>query len=615
MKKTATLSRRPMVSLCLALTLVLDCVFFGTFARADDSLNSFQQEIIFAKQKQADISQKIDLIHSVLDQEKSDSLQKEADQLLDELSKKEFISAASVEKPPVELKVQPTKIQKSELKPSQKKSLILKLSPKKVPLIKNKQPAKKWFWPASYGNQYQFTEGQSLYRVAVSDKKVTMMEAIDIGLANNIQLESLKKKVEVAEAKLMEAKRAMFPTIQGSFDVNGGINVGRFYKGESRKINVNQPLFYGGELVFTMKQAEENLKSSKAEYRKASNEFIHQIRIAYGGVIKAEYNAQYQFELYEKVHEIYKRVQEGHRQKVVAEIDFLNVESQYQQVYFQVESSKNDLLSASLILHQILGLENDDLLPVDLQIHFKKIQARFEEFLLVAFQNNPDVQIKENALTSAGLGVKIYKAKKLPRVDLRGSYGMLGEAHQDDIAFAAEKKSNDLEKEWFMGVHVTMPLGPNSVEYDQVKNKFGPTVLALTGSEAWRHRTTFNLFDKLSDITDAKGAEATLLQSQSDYQKAKNDLTVKLKDDFYNLQKSLIQIDSSVAKMRYQDKQNGILEYLLGLQETSVENYLEGLINQSQNKFSFIQAVMDYNMAVSDLSVSIGEPYYFDAEA
>ena len=104
------------------------------------------------------------------------------------------------------------------------------------------------------------------------------------------------------------------------------------------------------------------------------------------------------------------------------------------------------------------------------------------------------------------------------------------------------------------------------------------------------------------------------MQAESDLEKAKNDATLKIRDEFYNMQKSLIQIDSSIARIRYQDKQNSILEYLLGVQETAPATYLEGLIENAQNKYSFIQAVADYHVAVSALSVAIGDPDYFEAQ-
>ena len=66
--------------------------------------------------------------------------------------------------------------------------------------------------------------------------------------------------------------------------------------------------------------------------------------------------------------------------------------------------------------------------------------------------------------------------------------------------------------------------------------------------------------------------------------------------------------------MRYQEKQNAILEYLLGLRETSPATYVENLIDQSNNKYAFIQAVADYNTSLSSLSVSLGDPDFFEGQ-
>lgn len=493
-----------------------------------------------------------------------------------------------------------------------------------------------WFLRKIGYKEKKPTDGEMLYRVAVSDNKITLREAIDIGMANSIQLKALEKKVEAAKAKLTEAKRALYPTVQGVVEYNGGLantesdngaGHGRFYKGNNKKINLTQPLFYGGELRLTVKQAEANVQSTEAELKKAKVDTVHQVRTAYFGAVKSEYNLQYQNDLYREINEIHQRTLKEHGQKIVTEIDFLNVESQYQQVTFQVESAKNDLLSAVLVLQQTLSLPSDSNLPMDLHLKFIKITPDMDEAIDMALKNNPDVLVKWYGYESAKYGVQVFQAKKYPHIDLKGSYGYLGEQFQDSTAFGTFDADHDgsfnttginhdidPEKEWFLGVQSSMPLGPNSVEYSQVKHKYGPTILALTGSEDWSHKFTFNLFDKLADITDEKSAQAALLQSQSEYEKAKDDVTLKIRDDFYNLQKSLIQIDSSSAKMRYQEKQNGVLRYMVGIQESQIQNLLEGLIEMAQSRFSFIQAITDYHLAVSSLNQSIGEPDYFDAE-
>ena len=66
--------------------------------------------------------------------------------------------------------------------------------------------------------------------------------------------------------------------------------------------------------------------------------------------------------------------------------------------------------------------------------------------------------------------------------------------------------------------------------------------------------------------------------------------------------------------MRYQEKQNGILKYTMSLQEATPANYLEGLIEQASDRFAFIQAVADYNLALSSIAVASGDPFYFSRE-
>ncbi len=464
-------------------------------------------------------------------------------------------------------------------------------------------------------------EGDRIYRVAISDKVITISEALDIGLANNVQIRSMRRKVDVARSKVTEARRALFPTVQGVMEFNGGkaqgspTNLGgRLYKGKNRKVNVTQPLFYGGELVFTVRQAETNLRIAVEEYNKAKGEYLASIASAFYGLVKQEYNFQYQASLFNEVQKVHKRIREERSRKLISEIDFLNADSQYYQVFYQLESAKTDLTAQRLILFQTLFLSPTDEIPVDLRLDFKKVDVKLDDVIDIALRRNPDVKIKEHSLEAAEIGIKIFKAKKLPKIDLRGSYGFLGEVFKDTTAIETDNHDLDLEKEWFFGVGGSMPLGANSVEYEFIKHRYGPTILALTGSEDWRHKVAFNLLDRFADITDAQNAEASYLTAVFEVDKARNDTIVKVKDEFYNLQKSLIQIDASVSKMRYQDKQVAAYRYLVSLQETTVASLFEGLIEQASNKFAFIQAVADYHLSVASLNVAMGDPGHFQSQ-
>ncbi len=600
MKKHTNPSR--WLAICLAISMGLGVSSFAPPAvSADESLSAFQSEIVAAKQKQQSDSGKLQLVHQLLDEQKGVMLNQEANRMLEELVADGYESAKDVQP-----KAMPRLVFK-EKKPGE-----AHFAPREAPPVKPEGP--QWPWLSFVNWNKKSADGEALYKTALSDEKLTMRETADIGLVNNLSLQATKKKIEVAESKIVEAKRALFPTVQLITEENQGLVSKRFYKGRNYKINVNQPLFYGGELVYTVKQAEENLKSSKKEYLKQRGEFIHQVRTSFYGVVKAEYNVQYQIEIYDKLNGYYKRAKEEKKQQIISEVDYLNIESRYYEVFYQLESAKSDFLAANLILRQSMGLDPDRAVPVDLKLRFTKVNPNMAELAELALKNNPDIQIKYSAVESAIYGVRVFQAKKYPRVDLRGSYGHLGEIFKDTKAIEDDNHDLDLEKEWFLGIHGSMPFGPHSAEYDFSKHVYGPTVLALTGSEDRRGRVQINLFDKLAEITDEKGAQAALLQAQADLNKSRDDVVLKVREELYNLEKSNIQVDASAAKYRYQHKQVAILEYLLGHQETTVDNVWDEMIQEAQNKFAFIQAVTDHELAFSSLAVTIGDPDYFEAE-
>ena len=163
-----------------------------------------------------------------LDQEKSVFLQKEAQGLIEELTKGGYRQG------PKEIKFVPTSKKINEIPRKE-----VKLEPK---------PKQKFGWPFLRQKETKLSEGEALYKVAVSDGKITLDEAVEIGLANSVQAKATRKKIEVAKAKLTEAKRALFPTVQtamvlpnssGGKQPNTGVGAPapRTFRSESFKIN------------------------------------------------------------------------------------------------------------------------------------------------------------------------------------------------------------------------------------------------------------------------------------------------------------------------------------------------------------------------------------------
>ncbi len=451
---------------------------------------------------------------------------------------------------------------------------------------------------------YKLPEGLIAYKVAVSDGVLTVDEAVAVALKSSVKLSSLKKKVDGAEGKVLEAKRSFYPTLTGEISVNGGI-VGRdSYTGEAFKLNLSQPVYYGGELIYTLRQAEANLESDKAKLEKERLNLVHKARESYYGVVKADYNMSYQGGLLDDVSAVKDRISKAYEQKLVPDVDYLETLSIYHQVFATKESAMNDFQSADLLIHQVLGLDPDDPAPVSTELEYEDIPIDLDEVRRLAQKQNPDVRIKKAAADGAYYGLKVHDAKKLPRVDIRGSGGLSGEV-KDDV-----NASPDVEKEWSLFVDASIPFGANTFKYNFRRRRFGPTVLDVTGSEDYKHSWSLAFLDALGDITDRELAIGAYLEAKDEVETERMNADINVRDYFYDYQQALISIDTALARLNYLEKEVNVLKALVGMEEARTPDLLNEMVSLAEERYAYVRSIADLHLAVSKINATVGDENY-----
>ncbi len=460
-----------------------------------------------------------------------------------------------------------------------------------------------------YDETFHPPDGVVAYKKALEDNLITVQEATEVALKNSVNLLSMEKRIRGAERKLMEANRAFFPTVAGELSVNGGKVGLTKYEGENWKVNASHTVFDGGETLFTMKQARSVLESEKAKFAKERADVVHKVGEAYRGYVASSYNLSYQDALHGEVVPIRERVEKEHAEKLISEIDYLDVSSVVNQVEYQHVSADSDYLSARLILAQEMGLEPEDPLPVDPKLEYKEVSIDLDTARSMVQQNNWDIKIKELAARSAYFNSRVFESKKMPRVDLRGSAGLQGE-QQVGAGF-----HNDLEREESILVQTSVPVGPNSVDYSYSRRFFGPTVLDLTGSHDWRHRLTFNLFDRLADMTDTDVAKAEYLQAKAELQKERSTQDANVREAFYAYKEALIQVNTSLSKIKYRERQVDLLRLTTSMQDAPISSLLSELVQLQEDRFGYVRAIADIHGAISNLNRLVGIDGYFGSES
>ncbi|MDD4203434.1 MAG: TolC family protein, partial [Candidatus Omnitrophica bacterium] len=437
---------------------------------------------------------------------------------------------------------------------------------------------------------------------------------IEVALKNNVQLEIAQKQIQLSKLKVLEAKRNLGPKLQFKYDEFGGrVPVAEgagHYWGRKLSVEYKQPLYYGGELWYGLKQAEVNINIVENDYQRIKNDVVLQVTKSYYGYDKSKKALDIQGQLLEEVSSLKDISQKGYEMGVIDNIEYLNVQSQQNQVNFQYISSEEDLALAQLILQQAMNTED----PVDI---YPIGEARILDISLntcydLAYANRPEMKLNYFMTEYYLYDKKIADAKSMPKVDLLGNWGHKVENYykQDE---PANYLSHKFAPEWYAGIKVKVPMGGNEVGYTYTREVWQPTISSFVhGSEAWSSAFTFDLLNQFPVWNEQNEADVSFSRAQQEYNKVKKEITMEVKENYFKYRKAIVQLGVAQNKMEHQKKQ---VEYTVlqnELKEAPLSRLIEEMIKFSEEKFSMYQAIHDYFVAIESLNKAIGLLDYFD---
>ncbi|MBP9865591.1 MAG: TolC family protein [Candidatus Omnitrophica bacterium] len=469
--------------------------------------------------------------------------------------------------------------------------------------------------PTDLGGMTQVIEppdGKIALAVALSDGVVTLEEAESIAVKNNLMLHSLSQRVKAARRKVNEAIRAFFPTAGLEFASGGGVISSSGYASKKAMLNFTQPVFYGGELIFTMKQAQSGLRSDEIKYDKEKADILRQLGEAYRNAVNALHNYEYQSELQETMGGITKVHEAVFKAELASEIEHLEIESIGNQVKFQVATAQTASKSSNLALCQAMGVGPDVAIPVDPDVRLTKIKDfNLEDYLKRVEIGNYDNRIRQATLEGAYYAAKVFDAQKMFRVDLRGNWGWSGEAFKqklpDDYTTSFDGPFDvDTEHEQSLIATVSVPWGPNTTNYSYQRRFFAPTVSSFQGSEDFKHTISTNFFDRMASYTDEASAKADYLKAMAELQKEKADQNNSARQAYYDYEGALLQLETAQSKIDFRERQFQILNVTTQTEEARILELMNEHISLAEDRFSKLTAISSANNAAAKMDYLAG---------
>ena len=269
--------------------------------------------------------------------------------------------------------------------------------------------------------------------------RITLEQALEIAEKNNYALKTAKARVEQAEARYVQSRKAFLPKVtlsemfvatddpasvftyklrQGSItaaDFNPGVlnnpdGISNFNLG----VEVMQPIF-NRDAAIGRSAASVSKKSQEQTLRRAEQTIALEVKKAYYGLVLAKQNLDAVNSSIQAMRRHDREAAEAFRKRLITKSDKLSTAVRLAELSEQKMMIKDEILSAKDGLRFLLRLDSDmDVVPVDgLETGDVVIPADEPQML----ENRPDLKALEAYAEAAGYQYDMARAKRLPSLN------------------------------------------------------------------------------------------------------------------------------------------------------------------------------------------------------
>jgi TonB family protein len=420
---------------------------------------------------------------------------------------------------------------------------------------------------------------------------------LNIAVKNNEPSQVAREEIELAQIKVMEAVRNIYPAVK----VLGYNTAGEVYKVEYEerevKLQLDQPIYYGDRLRNTYLQAKTNLDITKKNYDRLRIDTMNKTETAFYNLVAAKMNLSAKDTIKEEANEIVDQVQKLFDAGMIIKLELTSVKNWYNQIVFQINGIKQDLFMAELTFKQVLNAKDNPFIHTD-ELEAKRLDLKLEDCIKAGLQYRPELALSELMIKFQEYGQRIEKGKNAFTVDLSGSYGYYEGAYKTEPMRDANN--------WYVGLKVSKPWGAStinsSITSENSQPRFGQTSPTKSTSENFE----LNVMDNIKRIYDRKKSDIDLHRSISDKDQTNKTITFEVQDAFLNYQKALLQLNATETEMEFRRKEAELIKIRSKVAEVALSNSMESLYNLCDAQTKYFQALANYHISLANLKKACG---------
>ncbi|MBI3291964.1 MAG: TolC family protein [Elusimicrobia bacterium] len=428
---------------------------------------------------------------------------------------------------------------------------------------------------------------------------LTLEEARRIALRHSLKVKVAEEEVELAGIRKLDAGRDMAPSLSGRWAETNGTVVSPTEQDFRRKeigVQVGQPIFQGGRLLNTYRQARTNREIVEHNLAKTRQTLIYEVTRAYYTVLKTQQTVRADRAALERATALWDMANRKRQGGVSSEEEWLRARSSFTQLHYRARAEERELELAQV---QLQGLLQQNVpLPGELSdpLRPKRLEASLEDLLRRARRHNPELLAAELTAQFHDYGHRAAEGERWPRVDASAFYGKSAAAFQNEPL--------RLEPSWNIGVRGTLAFWGNSASSNFVQQKSAPDLGESTRSRSRLISATVGLWDR--SVAPMKQAEVEYARAQAVLQETRQAVEVQVREAFTNYHKGLLQVEGATQDVEYRQREVEILRERQreGTAEAAQVLTAEATLRDAAK--SVHEAVAFTNVALAALSRAIG---------
>ncbi len=474
----------------------------------------------------------------------------------------------------------------------------------------------------------------------VSSGSNKLTDLIERAVMVNSKIKAAHERIGLEKRRIIVALRNLFPDASFEFYDKDGKYSGDRFVSNFYQTTFKQPVFHGGALWNTLLQKQSDWEAARKDYDAVLGDLWKDVAVAYFDYNRALQTLEDQTRVMKEMEKYVNQSKQKYSAKIISEIEFLNTESLFSQMQYDLETYKQELELAKLELQKLLDLEIEDEVKVqplyDVEGLLKKMPSEeskedptqtkqavgnlrvaveevrsipeLKNFIDLAYRNRPEFQVDAAKLNSARLEEKIRFAELLPRTDVTLEWGKLGESYTDDT------KDPEMQLNFRMALEVKWNLGGNTVQYS-LENKDMAQSLSSFAQTAQGNRASMKTFkvgilDSLKAYVDTKDAEVARLDRVVELEKTEKEIIQDVKRAYFDYQKSQIQVKSSLQRVNYKKRLASLSQHKLDNNEIQISEYMDAAIALLRELSTLHKALSEYFSAKAKLNHAIGKSYF-----